>query len=51
MEPSEQRALEIMRIALEQAEEIAALQRALDEMTLRCRAAERRLAEAQGLLK
>lgn len=42
MEPSEQRALAIMRLASEQAEEIASLKRALDEMTERCRLAERR---------
>lgn len=43
MEPSERRALEIMRIAMEQSDEIASLQRALDEMTERCRLAEMKL--------
>lgn len=46
MEPSERRALEIMKIAMEQADEIASLQRALDEMTERCRLAEMKLAGA-----
>lgn len=48
MEPSERRALEIMRIATEQSDEIASLQRALDDMTERCRGAESRVREAMG---
>lgn len=40
MEPSERRALEIMKIAMEQSDEVATLQRAIDEMTERCRLAE-----------
>lgn len=42
IEPSEQRALQIIKLAAEQAEEIDSLQRALDDMTERCRTAERR---------
>lgn len=42
MEPSEQRALQIMKLA----SEIASLQAALDDMTERCRTAERRGYEA-----
>lgn len=44
MEPSERRALEIIRIATEQSDEIASLQCALDEMTERCRLAEIKVA-------
>lgn len=45
MEPSEKRALGIMRLAGEQSDEIVRLQRALDEMTEQCRAAEVRVRE------
>lgn len=45
MEPSERRALGIMRLAGEQADETVRLQSALDEMTERCRAAEVRVRE------
>jgi hypothetical protein len=40
MEPSERRALDIIGLVSEQADEIEALQKALDEMTRRCHAAE-----------
>lgn len=46
MEPSQQRALEIIRLASEQADEIEHLQKALDDMTKRCHAAEYRLANS-----
>lgn len=46
MEPSERRALEIMRLACEQSDEIVRLQSALDEMTERCRTAEIRVRAA-----
>lgn len=46
LEPSEQRALQIMKLATEQADEITSLQAALDDMTERCRTAERRGYEA-----
>lgn len=46
MEPSERRALAIMRFVNEQADEIAALQRALDDVTERCRDAQIKLAGA-----
>lgn len=46
MEPSERRALEIMRVAYEQADEIARLQTALDDMTEQCRVAQLRLVGA-----
>lgn len=47
MEPSERRALEIMRLATEQSDEIAGLQRALDSMTERCRVAELKVVAAE----
>lgn len=45
MEPTECRALNIMRLAGEQADETAALERALADMTERCRTAEMRARE------
>jgi len=42
MEPSELRALHIMRLAGEQSDLIVSLEKALEEMTERCRTAEKR---------
>lgn len=50
IEPSERRALGIMALAHEQAEEIAKLQAELDDMTKRCRAAEMRTRSACAAL-
>lgn len=47
MEPGQQRALEIIRLASEQADEIEHLQKALDKMTKRCQAAEYRIANGE----
>lgn len=46
MEPSERRALEIMRVAMEQSDEIVKLSKAVDDVTKQCREAEIRVREA-----